>query len=94
MNREVTEKAEACISKMLDQLETVKIGEPDYERKINAACTAIHTAIEIATPAIAMQEQQEVMKMSNDPCEIMIKTLEDRLSKLKSLSSCNPLEIL
>lgn len=47
MNRKVTEKAEACISKILDQLGSVKIGDPDYERKINTACTAIHVAVEV-----------------------------------------------
>ncbi len=47
MNREVTEKAEACISKMLDQMVSIKIGDPNYERKITATCTAIHAAVEV-----------------------------------------------
>lgn len=47
MNREVTEKAEACISKMLDQMVSIEIGDPDYERKISTACTAIHAAVEV-----------------------------------------------
>lgn len=51
-------------------------------------------AKEIAALVLAVQERQEVIKSSNDARENMIKTLENRLSKLKCLSSCKPSEIL
>lgn len=47
MDKEVIKRAEAVICKMLDQLGTAEIGKPDYERKINATCTAIHAAVEV-----------------------------------------------
>ncbi|WP_419024338.1 hypothetical protein [Emergencia sp.] len=47
MDKEVIKRAEAVICKMLDQLGTAEIGKPDYERKINVTCTAIHVAVEV-----------------------------------------------
>lgn len=51
-------------------------------------------AKEIADLVLAVQGQQKVIEPSNDDRESMIKTLENRLSKLKRLPSCNPSEIL
>ena len=51
-------------------------------------------AKEIAALVLAVQERQEVIKSPNDDRENMIKTLENRLFKLKRLPSCNPSEIL
>lgn len=49
---------------------------------------------EIATLVLALQEQQEIIKLPDDERERMIKALENRLSELKHPSSCNPSEIL
>lgn len=51
-------------------------------------------AKEIATLVLAVQERQEVIKPPDNERERMIKALENRLSELKRLPSCNPSEIL